>query len=143
MTGFIKRQAQMLMQWVRSQPRLVAWAERILPELKKFVIGGPTLVGFILGIVRYAPGTVYFETAFQSLVIFLIYLLALTVAQAADSLFFSSWPLVLAFARSLLATAYLAITIRQFLQWRKGNPQILPLVGRIRERLHPLTGDAA
>lgn len=143
MTGFLKRQADMVRQWVRSQPRLLAWGERTLPELERFVIAGPTLVGFVLGLVRYQPGTVHFETGFQSLVIFLAYLAALTVLQMADSLLFSSWPIVLGVARSLLAVVYLAVTIRQFVQWRTGTPQIFPAVQHIRERLRPVTGDAA
>ncbi|GAB4433059.1 MAG: hypothetical protein OHK0011_16030 [Turneriella sp.] len=143
MKSFLKRQFDSIRQWLRSQPRLMAWAERILPEVEKFVIAGPTLVGFLPGLVRYQPGTVHFETGFQSLIIFLAYLAALTVMQLADSLFFSSWPMVLGIARSLLATLYLSITLRQVLQWRHSSPQILPMVSRIREWLRPVTGDAA
>lgn len=143
MLAFVKRQADWVRQWLRSQPRLVAWAERTLPRVEKFFIAGPTLVGFVFGLVRYQPGTAHFETGFQSLVIFLAYLAGLTVLQVADSLFFGSWPIILGVARSLLAVVYLGVTIRQFMQWRTGVPQILPAVLRIRERLQSLIGDAA
>lgn len=143
MPEFLKRQISALAQWVRSQPRLVAWAERILPRAEKVVIAGPTLVGFTLGLLRHQPGSVHFETGFQSLAFFLAYLAVLTVLQILDSLFFSSWPIVLGVARSLAAAFYLAITLRQVLQWRAGSPQILPVVARLRERLRPVTGDAA
>jgi hypothetical protein len=143
MNSFLQRQVDSARQWLRSQPRLLSWAERTLPEVEKFVIAGPTLFGFLPGILRYQPGTAHFETGFQSLIIFLAYLAALTVLQLADSLFFSSWPMVLGLARSLLAIAYLAVTLRQVIQWRTGSPQILPVVSRIREWLRPVIGDAA
>ncbi|MFZ5627850.1 MAG: hypothetical protein ACOY5B_01895 [Spirochaetota bacterium] len=142
MLAFLKRQVGSLMQWLRSQPRLLAWGERAWPELEKFIIAGPTLLGFVLGLVRYQPATVHFETGFQSMVIFLAYLAGLTVLQAADSLLFSSWPVVLGVARSLLATVYLIFTLRQFMQWRTGHPHILPAVLRIREKLRAVTGNA-
>lgn len=142
MTGFLKRQTDFVRQYVSTRPGLVAWAKRTLPEVEKFIIAGPTLVGFVFGLVRYQPGSVHFETGFQSLVIFLVYLAALTVLQAAESLFFSGWPIITGVARSLLALLYLALTLRQFMQWRSAAPQILPAVLRLRERLPPLTGDA-
>jgi hypothetical protein len=129
--------------YLNSHPRLLSWAERVRPEIEKFVIAGPTLIGYVLGLLRYPPGSVAFETAFQSLVIFVAYLAALVIAQAFDSLFFSSMPIILAVVRSLLAFFYLLVTIRQYIEWRKGEPRIFPLVERVRERLNFLIGNAA
>lgn len=143
MPEFLKRQISALAQWLHSQPRLVAWARRILPKAEKFIIAGPTLLGFTLGLLRHQPGSVHFETGFQSLVFFVAYLAVLTVLQILDSLFFSRWPIVLGLARSLAAAAYWIITLRQVIEWRAGSPQILPVIARLRERLRPVIGDAA
>lgn len=116
--------------------------ERILPELEKFLIAGPMFVGFALGLVRYPPGSVAFETGFQSLVFFSAYLIALSMMQLLDSLFLSNWPLVLGVARSLLAAFYLALTIKQYVEWRNGAVQIYGSVKRLRERLRSLFGNA-
>lgn len=126
-----------------SGPQYALLRERILPELEKFLIAGPMFVGFVLGLVRYQPRSVAFETAFQSLVLFSGYLAALAVVQGLDSLFFSAWPLVLGVARSLLAAGYLALTLKQYLEWRTGTVQIYGVVKRLRERLRPIIGDNA
>lgn len=112
------------------------------PEVVKFVIAGPTLIGFIVGLVRYAPGEQAFECGFQSLLIFLSYAGALTLVQAIDTLFFSSWPLVLGIARSLLAAGYIYLTMRQYLAWRKGNVTFYAPVQKLRDRLRAATGNA-
>jgi hypothetical protein len=143
MNSFLQRQFDSARQWLRSQPRLLSWVQRTLLEVEKFVIAGPTLIGFLPGLLRYQPGSVHFETGFQSLVFFVGYLAALIVLQIFDSLFFSNWPMVLALARSLLAIAYLAVTLRQVIEWRAGSPKILPAVRRVREWLRPVIGDAA
>ncbi|AFM13560.1 hypothetical protein [Turneriella parva] len=112
------------------------------PEIVKFVIAGPTLIGFIVGLTRYAPGEQAFECGFQSLVFFVAYLASLTVAQGLDSLFFSSWPLVLGITRSLLAAAYLYATVRQFIEWQKGRVTFYAPVQKLRDRLRTATGNA-
>lgn len=133
---------QKLQAFAESHPGLVAWKDRLLPEAEKFLIAGPTLIGFVFGITRYQPGSVAFETGFQSLVFFLAYLAALTLVQLADSLFFNSWPMVLGISRSLLAALYLALTLRQYFEWRTGDPKILGPAARLRERARVFTGDA-
>jgi hypothetical protein len=143
MNSFLQRQVDSARQWLRSQPRLLSWVQRTLLAVEKFVIAGPTLIGFLPGLLRYQPGSVHFETGFQSLLFFVGYLAALIVLQIFDSLFFSNWPMVLALARSLLAIAYLAVTLRQVIEWRAGSPKILPAVRRVREWLRPVIGDAA
>lgn len=138
-----QRITEVLRQGWRAHPRLVAWGEKTMPSLEKFLIAGPTLVGFALGLLRHSPGEVHFETGFQSLVFFVAYLAALTVVQTLDSLFFSSWPPLTGLVRSLLAVLYIALTMRQFVQWRTGAPVILPAVARLRVRLGPVIDDGA
>lgn len=115
---------------------------RVWPELEKFLIAGPTLIGFALGLLNYAPGQKHFEVGFQSLCVFAGYLIALTVAQAADSLLFSSWPIVLGVIRSVLALAYLGVTLKQYFDWRSGNVKIYAAVQQIRRRCSAMIGDA-
>lgn len=114
----------------------------VLPEVVKFVIAGPTLLGFVFGLTRYAPGEQAFECGFQSLVFFLTYVVALTVVQTIDTLFFSQWPLVLGLARSLLAVGYLYLTLRQYITWRAGRLEILRAVQKLRDHLRTATGNA-
>ncbi|MBN8219412.1 MAG: hypothetical protein J0L53_00730 [Spirochaetes bacterium] len=116
--------------------------EKIWPELEKFLIAGPTFVGFVIGLWRYAPGSRHFETAFQSLILFAGYMLAMIFLQSLDSLFFSSRPMVLGVGRSVLALAYLVLTLKQYLEWRGGAVRIYGFTARFRGRI-TLTGDAA
>jgi len=116
--------------------------QNVWPGIEKFLIAGPTLVGFILGIWRYAPGQEAFETGFQSLIIFLIYITVFTFFQVLDSLFFGSWPIVLGAGKSLLALAYLVVTFRQYFEWRSGAPHFYALTKKCRSRLTQVTGNA-
>jgi hypothetical protein len=115
---------------------------KVWPALEKFLIAGPTLVGFILGIWRYAPGQEAFETGFQSLIIFLGYIAVFTFLQILDSVFFASWPIILGVGRSLLALAYLTLTLRQYYEWRTGTPHFYALTKKCRSRLTQVTGNA-
>ena len=100
---------------VAAQSAVAHFRQHAWPQVEKFLIAGPTLVGFLIGILKYPPRHAAFEVAFQSLVIFSGYVAALVAVQALDSLFFNSWPLFLGVSRSLLATGYLALTATQYL----------------------------
>jgi hypothetical protein len=109
--------------------------EKIWPELEKFLVAGPALIGFIIGLWRYAPGTRHFEAAFQSLIFFSCYILAIIFLQALDSMFLSSRPMVLGIGRSLLALLYLALTLKQYLELRSGEVRIFGFTAKCRNRL--------
>lgn len=112
------------------------------PQLEKFLIAGPTLIGFALGLLNYAPGQKHFEVGFQSLCIFAGYLASLVLVQILDSLFFSSWPIVLGIARSALALAYLAVTAKQYFEWRSGDVKIYAFIQNLRRRFSNMIGNA-
>ncbi len=114
----------------------------VWPGVVKFIIAGPTLLGFVVGLTRYAPGEQAFECGFQSLLFFLAYAVSLTAVQAVDTLFFSQWPLVLGIARSFLAAGYLYVTLRQYLGWRSGQLVVLRPVQKLRDQLRAATGNA-
>lgn len=138
----MKRLFEQLRALLLANPTLLSLQKNLWPQVVKFVIAGPTLIGFVVGLTRYAPGEQAFECGFQSLVFFLAYLASLTVAQSLDSLFFSGWPLILGIIRSLLAAAYLYVTVRQFIQWQKGNVTFYAPVQKLRDRLRTATGNA-
>lgn len=115
---------------------------RLWPELEKFLIAGPTLIGFALGLLNYAPGQRHFEVGFQSLCIFAGYLLSLVIAQTLDSLFFSAWPMVLGIIRSVLALAYLGVTLKQYFEWRAHDVKVYATVAKVRARFSTLIGNA-
>lgn len=117
------------------------FASEIWPHVEKFFIAGPTLIGFIIGLVKYPPRSAAFEVAFQSLLIFCGYLVALIFVQAIDTLFLGNVPLFLAVARSLFALAYIALTLLQYLPWRAGEPRMFAFTRKFRERFSAL-GDA-
>ncbi|MCS6971605.1 MAG: hypothetical protein NZL89_01135, partial [Leptospiraceae bacterium] len=65
-------------------PQLAATWQKFRPELERFLIAGPTLIGYVLGLLRYPPGSVGFEIGFQSLVFFVGFIvLRITVELAA------------------------------------------------------------
>lgn len=115
---------------------------KIWPELEKFLIAGPTFIGFALGLLNYAPGHNRFEVGFQSLCIIAGYLISLVIIQSLDSIFFSSWPIVLGIVRSVLALAYLGLTLKQYLEWRSGDVKIYSAVQKVRARFSAMIGDA-
>lgn len=116
--------------------------DKVWPELEKFLIAGPTLIGFALGLLNYVPGQKYFEVGFQSLCIFAGYLVSLIIAQILDSLFFSPWPIVLGAIRSVLALVYLGVMFKQYFEWRSQDVKIYAAVQRIRTRFSAMIGDA-
>ena len=118
-----------------QSPKTSYFREKIWPALEKFIIAGPTFVGFVLGLWKYPPGHRYFETAFQSLVFFALYIAVLMFMQAVDSLFLSSWPIVLGVVRSILATLYLVATLKQYLEFRSRETKIYAITGKFRNRL--------
>ncbi len=120
--------------WAKADVRAIYVKEKIWPPLEKFLISGPTFIGFLLGLWRYEPTHEYFEVGFQSLVVFVLYLATLTFFQTVDSLFLDAFPIVLASIRSLLSAAYLAVTLKQFIEWRKGNVKIYTVVKNLRNR---------
>lgn len=124
----------------RFEERALFLRNRVWPELEKFLIAGPTLLGFVPGILGYLPGSIRFEVAFQSLCIFVSYLGCLVFLQLIDSLFSSSVPVILAAMRSVLAAAYLILTMKQYLEWRTGNVNFYPAVQKIRSRLAKAIG---
>ncbi len=127
---------------IAAVPAVVSFRQNVWPNLEKFLIAGPTLIGFIIGILKYPPRHVAFEVGFQSLVIFSGYIATLVFVQMLDSLFFSSWPLFLGVSRSLLATGYLALTFMQYLPWRSGNPRMFSFTERARIKFIRALGDA-
>lgn len=139
--GFIENSKNRIAEAAAKNKKLGFFREKVWPEIEKFLIAGPAFVGFMLGIWSYAPGTRHFETAFQSLVIFSAYMLAMIFLQTLDTLFFGSWPMVLGVGRSVLALAYLALTLKQFFEWRSGEVRIYAFTARFRKRA-ALTGDA-
>lgn len=131
-------------QWakIRQVPAVARFIDEFWPHIEKFLIAGPTLIGFIIGLLRYPPKHAAFEVAFQSLVIFTGYLTALLFVQALDTLFLSSFPLFLGISRSILATGYIALTLMQYLSWRTGTPRSYAFTDRMRLRLSRALGDA-
>lgn len=127
---------------IAAVPAVTNFQQNIWPHIEKFLIAGPTLIGFIIGILKYPPRHAAFEVAFQSLVIFSGYILALVFVQTLDSLFFSGWPMVLGISRSLLAAAYVALTLMQYLPWRSGNPRMFSFTERARAKFNRALGDA-
>lgn len=127
---------------IAAVPAVVNFRENLWPHIEKFLIAGPTLIGFIIGILKYSPRHAAFEVGFQSLVIFTGYIAALVFAQMLDSLFFSAWPLFLGVSRSLLAIGYLTLTFMQYLPWRSGNPRMFSFAERARAKFNRALGDA-
>lgn len=111
------------------------WQTKFWPPIEKFLIAGPTLVGFIWGLYRFDPKNAGFEVAFQSFVYFVLYVAYLTIIQTLDSLFFDSFPLFVGITRSLGAAIYIAITLAQYWSWRKGEVLRLKPVPRLKARL--------
>lgn len=140
--GLIENTKNRIQEVAAKNEKVGFFREKIWPEIEKFLIAGPAFVGFIIGIWRYAPGSRHFETGFQSLVIFSGYMLAMIFLQTLDSLFFGSRPMVLGVGRSVLALVYLALTLKQYFEWRSGAVRIYGFTARFRGRL-TLTGDAA
>jgi hypothetical protein len=138
----MKRILSLLQDKIVTSALYLRGQKALWPEFVKFVIAGPTLIGFIVGLNRYKPGEQAFECGFQSLVFFLAYVAALIFVQVVDTLFFSGWPLVLGIARSLLAAGYLYVTLRQYLAWRRGNVVLHTPVQQLRDRLRAATGNA-
>lgn len=127
---------------IAAKPAVANFRQNVWPHVEKFLIAGPTLIGFIIGILKYPPRHAAFEAGFQSLVIFSGYIAALVFVQTLDSLFFSSWPLFLGVSRSLLAIVYLALTFMQYLPWRSGNPRMFSFTERARAKFIRALGDA-
>ena len=125
-----------------AKPAVANFRQNIWPHIERFLIAGPTLVGFVVGILKYPPRHVAFEIGFQSLLIFTAYLAALVFVQTLDSLFFSGWPLVLGICRSLLAAGYLSLTLMQYLPWRSGNPRMFGFTHRARAKFTRALGNA-
>ncbi len=133
--GFLGDQKTRLTEAALKNEKVSFFRDRIWPELEKFLIAGPALIGFIIGLWRYAPGTRHFETAFQSLVFFSGYMLGMILLQTLDSLFLSSRPMVLGIGRSLLALLYLGLTMKQYLESRSGEVRILGFTTKCRNRV--------
>lgn len=112
------------------------------PTMEKCIIAGPTFVGFALGILKYQPGEKHFEIGFQSLCIFCAYIVFLVAGQILDSLFFSSWPLILGIWRSCGALAYLVLTLKQCKEWLSGDVVIYRQVAQMRGRVQEFIGNA-
>jgi|JI10StandDraft_1071094.scaffolds.fasta_scaffold35549_3 hypothetical protein len=138
----MKRIFTLLQQKVSTNALYLRAQKDLWPEVVKFVVAGPTLIGFIVGLTRYKPGEQAFECGFQSLLFFLAYAAALTLVQAVDTLFFTGWPLVLGIARSLLAAGYIYLALRQYLGWRNGSITFYAPVQKLRDRLRAATGNA-
>lgn len=135
--GFIQNQKTRLTEAALKNEKVSLFREKIWPGLEKFLIAGPLFVGFILGLWRYAPGHRFFEVGFQSLVFFSAYMALLILFQAVDTLFLGSWPIILGVARSVLAVIYLAVTLKQFFEWRRGEVRIYGFTQKLRNRLNP------
>jgi hypothetical protein len=136
--NFLRKQWQGLAGAVRSNPLVI----KFWPAIEKFLIAGPTLVGFLLGVLRYPPGHKYFEVGFQSFLIFAAYLMLMTLFQALDTFFFSGWPLVLGIGRSVLAVTYLALTLKQYFEIRTRDAQLYAYTHKVRSRLTQAIGNA-
>lgn len=141
MNRLLKRVSD-LYEKLAALPAVANFRQNVWPHVEKFLIAGPTLIGFIIGILKYPPRQAAFEAGFQSLVIFSGYIAALVFVQMLDSLFFSSWPLFLGVSRSLLAAGYLALTFTQYLPWRSGSPRMFSFTERARSKFNRALGDA-
>jgi hypothetical protein len=140
--GFLQDQKTRLAEAASKNEKVGFFREKIWPELEKFIIAGPTFVGFVLGVWKYSPGQRHFETAFQSLLVFAAYMAVLIFFQALDTLFLGAWPVILGIARSVLALLYLAITIKQYFEWRSGEVRIYGFTVKLRTRLNQKSGNA-
>ena len=133
--GFIQKQTDKLKEAAFKNEKVGIFRAKVWPDLEKFLIAGPTFILFIIGLWRYKPGERHFETAFQSLVIFAGYMAAMIFLQTLDSLFFGSRPMILGVARSVLALAYLVLTLKQFLEWRSGDVRVYGFTTKLRSRV--------
>jgi len=139
--AFVKNQIDKVSAQAAANPRFRYAQDIIWPQLEKFLIAGPVFVGYVLGFYKYPPRHLAFETAFQSLVIFSCYLAAVAAVEILDGLFFSPWPLVLGSLRSMLALLYIALTLKQYFEWRKGEPHIYGITTHLRTRLSSTLGE--
>ncbi|MBS0617468.1 MAG: hypothetical protein JSR44_04725 [Spirochaetes bacterium] len=139
--AFVQNQIEKISAQAAANPRLRYAQEIIWPQIEKFLIAGPVFVGYILGFYKYPPRHIAFEIAFQSFVIFSFYLTGVVAIEILDGLFFSVWPLVLGSVRSLLALFYIALTFKQYFEWRKGDPHIYGITKRLRTRLANALGE--
>ena len=112
-----------------------SWERKIAPELEMFLICGPTLIGFSVGLVKYAPRTIFFESGFHSGCFSIIYVVFLILLQVFDSFFFSSNPIVLPVMNSVAASIYIAVTIRNYLLLRRQKLFAFPFSARLRAGL--------
>ena len=111
------------------------WRKKIGTELEMFFISGPTLIGFSVALVKYAPRTLFFESGFHSGCFSITYVVLLIFFQILDSLFFSATPIVLPVMNSVAAFVYIMITGRNYLLLRRQKSFSFPFSARLRAGL--------
>jgi len=105
---------------------------------EKFIITGPVLIGWILGILRHEPATAYFKLGIQSMMLFFIYLTTRFVLYLAHILI--DYPVFIHhYLESAAALAYLVICLRVFALFLKGEARVHHRVHTFVDRLSGTT----
>lgn len=119
-----------------SHPFWVWVREKGNPALQDFLLTGPALIGFVVGIWREDVGSKRFLIAVQSMFLFCIYIFLLALTHFTYLL--TNCSQCAAFGDSILAFAYIAITLFLFIKLQKGRVVIHRWVLAFWGELQPL-----
>lgn len=100
--------------------------EKAHKHVHNFLMAGPALIGWIYGLLRYAPHEKEFAVALRSLQIFLLYVAILAINSLLAFLDFFSYSRIEIYFESVAALAYLAVHAVFWLKYTKGEEMVLP-----------------
>ena len=110
--------------------------EKKIPAIELALISGPTLVGWLIGILKYPKEDVRFRLAFQGGLIFIAYVVSILVNLIVAYLEISSiYKEYSHYIHSILALAYLVVSIYIMIRSLMNDPPIEPLVDDLIEDL--------
>lgn len=100
-----------------------------------FTVTGPSLIGWVFVLTRHNTDSDLFRAAFNSFVLFLLYMATLIFFAFLDLFPIPRYELIHVYLRSAAALVYLVTGVLIWYNYRKGRITEMPLSGLIRKQL--------
>lgn len=107
---------------------LQSWYEKNAQEhVHDLLLTGPSLLGWLYGVMKYEPDHANFSIALRSLQLFLMYIIFLSVNSFLSFADIFSYSKIEVYLESLAALFYIILHIFLYLNYKKGKTFALPL----------------
>ncbi|MDH5719496.1 MAG: hypothetical protein OEZ13_02630 [Spirochaetia bacterium] len=111
-------------------------AKKIWPGFELFLISGPTLIGWVIGMVKYEYRDERFKISIQSFALFLIYIALLVLNQIIVFTNIANYKYYSLYADSFFCFLYLLLGLYFYIGARRKNPYLHGLIIRVLDRLN-------